>query len=84
MCQFCHQVEALIHQVAEENGLEMIEQMEAVQPGTSSLRESGERSQEKEDQLSRRYFLDKKICKQFLSYLFSFALLLMAQVKELL
>ncbi|XP_048576542.1 charged multivesicular body protein 1a [Nematostella vectensis] len=47
------QVEALINQVAEENGLEVIKQLDAVQPGTASLRDS-ERSTEKEDQLSRR------------------------------
>ena len=52
------QVDALIHQVAEENGLEMIEQMEAVKPGTSSLKETGERSQTKEDNLSKRYTLN--------------------------
>lgn len=49
-----NQVDALIHQVAEENGLEMIEQIEAVPAGTSSLKESGERSKQKEDQLSQR------------------------------
>ncbi|CAB4028511.1 charged multivesicular body 1a-like [Paramuricea clavata] len=51
-----NQVDALIHQVAEESGLEMLDQMEAVQPGTSTLRDtaSGERSQAQEDQLSKR------------------------------
>ncbi|KAK6186047.1 hypothetical protein SNE40_008158 [Patella caerulea] len=49
------QVEALIHQVAEENGLEMIDQMSELNPATASLRpakEQGESS--KEDDLSRR------------------------------
>ncbi|XP_028392292.1 charged multivesicular body protein 1a-like [Dendronephthya gigantea] len=51
-----NQVDALINQVAEENGLEMLEQMEAAKPGTSSLRDtaSGERTQAQEDQLSKR------------------------------
>lgn len=51
-----NQVDALIHQVAEESGLEMLNQMEAVQPGTSTLKDtaSGERSQAHEDQLSKR------------------------------
>ena len=50
------QVDDLIHQVAEENGLEMIEQKEAAaKPETSSLKEPGERSQDKEDQLSKRF-----------------------------
>ena len=47
----------MIHQVAEENGLEMLDQLEAVQPGTSTLKDtaSGERSQQHEDQLSKRF-----------------------------
>lgn len=49
------QVEALMQQVAEENGLEIMSELEAVQPGTSSLRvQEGERSQKDEDQLSKR------------------------------
>ncbi|KAK2560771.1 Charged multivesicular body protein 1a [Acropora cervicornis] len=49
------QVEALIQQVAEENGLEIMSELEAVQPGTSSLRtQEGERSQREEDTLSKR------------------------------
>ena len=49
-------MEALIQQVADENGLEVMSQLEAVQPGTSTLR-AGERSQGQEEQLSRRYEL---------------------------
>ncbi|PFX32272.1 charged multivesicular body protein 1a-like [Stylophora pistillata] len=49
------QVEALIQQVAEENGLEIMSQLEAVQPGTSSLRtQDSQRTQGEEDQLSKR------------------------------
>ena len=33
----------------------MIEQMEAVQPGTSTLPAAGERTQAQEDQLSKRF-----------------------------
>ena len=50
------QVEALIHQVAEENGLEMIEQLQDIsQPGTS-IRQADQSvvSEKKEDDLSRR------------------------------
>lgn len=44
-----------MQQVAEENGLEIMSELEAVQPGTSSLRtQEGERSQKDEDQLSKR------------------------------
>ena len=44
-----------MQQVAEENGLEIMRDLEAVQPGTSSLRnQEGERSQREEDQLSKR------------------------------
>lgn len=50
-----NKVEALMQQVAEENGLEIMSELEAVQPGTSSLRvQEGERSQKDEDQLSKR------------------------------
>ncbi|XP_031555674.1 charged multivesicular body protein 1a-like [Actinia tenebrosa] len=49
------QVEALISQVAEENGLEIMSELEKVQPGTESLRErEGERSVKEEDQLTKR------------------------------
>ncbi|KXJ22069.1 charged multivesicular body protein 1a isoform X1 [Exaiptasia diaphana] len=49
------QVEALINQVAEENGLEIMSELERVQPGTSSLKHSEtERSAKDEDQLSQR------------------------------
>lgn len=51
-----NKVEALMQQVAEENGLEIMSELEAVQPGTSSLRtQEGERSQKDEDQLSKRW-----------------------------
>ena len=60
-----NKVEALMQQVAEENGLEIMSELEAVQPGTSSLRtQEGERSQKDEDQLSKRWEGP-----QFLSYL---------------
>lgn len=51
-----YQVDDLIQQVAEENGLEMLEQLEAVKPGTSKLKTpaAGERTQAQEDQLSKR------------------------------
>ena len=41
----------------------MIQQMEAVQPATSTLPEAGERTQAQEDQLSKRYsFIESFIC----------------------
>lgn len=52
------QVEALISQVAEENGLEIMNELEKVQPGTATLKEKeGERSVKEEDQLSKRYLI---------------------------
>ncbi|KAM9377582.1 charged multivesicular body protein 1a [Pholidichthys leucotaenia] len=48
------QVDDLIHQIAEENGLEVMDQLSQLPAGAGSLdRESG-RTQEKEDQLSQR------------------------------
>jgi hypothetical protein len=65
----------LIHQVAEENGLEMLEQMEAVQPGTSTLKDtaSGERSQAQEDQLSKRLVMFAFVCEA--NFIFTVCLL---------
>ncbi|ESO89781.1 hypothetical protein LOTGIDRAFT_218604 [Lottia gigantea] len=48
------QVEALIHQVAEENGLEMIDQIQDLNPNTASLRSTDKGESSKEDDLSRR------------------------------
>ena len=45
-------VDALIHQVAAENDLEITDQLKDLAPGESSLR--SEASASKEDQLSRR------------------------------
>lgn len=47
------QVDDLIVQIAEESGLEVMDQLNQLPAGASSLGESS-RSQEKEDQLSRR------------------------------
>ncbi|XP_071182240.1 charged multivesicular body protein 1a-like [Salvelinus alpinus] len=49
------QVDDLILQIAEESGLEVMDQLSQVPAGATSLGESSSRSQhEKEDQLSRR------------------------------
>ncbi|XP_064598962.1 charged multivesicular body protein 1a-like isoform X1 [Liolophura sinensis] len=47
-----NQVDALIQEVAEENGLEIMDQLKELQPGASSLQASKESKQE--DDLSRR------------------------------
>ena len=50
------QVDDLIVQIAEESGLEVMDQLSQLPAGATSLGESSSRSQqEKEDQLSRRY-----------------------------
>ncbi|XP_032830728.1 charged multivesicular body protein 1a [Petromyzon marinus] len=46
------QVESLIHQIAEENGLEVMDQLDQLPAGASTVGEASARSQE--DQLSRR------------------------------
>ena len=46
------QVEALIHQVAEESGLEVAAQMADLNPSSASLRETSE--SKREDDLTRR------------------------------
>ena len=49
------QVEALITQVAEENGLEMIDQLKDLSAPTASLKSTTNPEREKEDDLNRRY-----------------------------
>ncbi|XP_067652421.1 charged multivesicular body protein 1a-like [Haliotis asinina] len=48
------QVQALIHQVADENGLEMVDQLKDLNPSTASIRSGASAEQSKEDDLSRR------------------------------
>ncbi|XP_013391829.1 charged multivesicular body protein 1a-like [Lingula anatina] len=48
------QVEDLMKQVAEENGLEIMDQIRDLQPGQSSLASTATTESNKEDQLSRR------------------------------
>ncbi|XP_060693988.1 charged multivesicular body protein 1a [Hemiscyllium ocellatum] len=48
------QVDSLIMQIAEENGLEVMDQLNQLPEGASSLGESSVREQDKEDQLSKR------------------------------
>uniref|UniRef100_A0A087Y092 Charged multivesicular body protein 1A n=1 Tax=Poecilia formosa TaxID=48698 RepID=A0A087Y092_POEFO len=48
------QVDDLIHQIAEEGGLEVMDQLNQLPAGATSLGGESSRSQEKEDQLSRR------------------------------
>uniref|UniRef100_A0AAR2M6I4 Charged multivesicular body protein 1a n=1 Tax=Pygocentrus nattereri TaxID=42514 RepID=A0AAR2M6I4_PYGNA len=48
------QVDDLILQIAEESGLEVMDQLNQLPAGAASLGETSTRSQEKEDQLSRR------------------------------
>lgn len=48
------QVDSLIHQIAEQNGLEVMDQLNQLPAGAASLDPETSRSQEKEDQLSRR------------------------------
>ncbi|XP_037834369.1 charged multivesicular body protein 1a isoform X2 [Kryptolebias marmoratus] len=48
------QVDDLIHQIAEQNGLEVMDQLNQLPAGATSLSGESSRSQEKEDQLSRR------------------------------
>ncbi|KAG7523455.1 charged multivesicular body protein 1a [Solea senegalensis] len=48
------QVDDLIQQIAEQNGLEVMDQLSQLPAGASSLGPESSRSQEKEDQLSRR------------------------------
>ena len=54
------QVEALMVEVAEENGLEIMDQLQDLKAPSTSVRESAEAK--KEDDLTRRYY--------FFSYLF--------------
>ncbi|XP_058501002.1 charged multivesicular body protein 1a [Solea solea] len=48
------QVDDLIQQIAEQNGLEVMDQLSQLPAGASSLGPESSRNQEKEDQLSRR------------------------------
>lgn len=49
-----NQVDDLIQQVAEENGLEVMDKLNELPAGATSLGGESSRSQEKEDQLSKR------------------------------
>ncbi|GAB1600101.1 charged multivesicular body protein 1a-like [Argonauta hians] len=49
-----NEVEALIQQVAEENGLEMIDQLQELTPASGSIKSSASADSEKEDDLTRR------------------------------
>lgn len=60
------QVDSLIVQIAEENGLEVMDQLNQLPEGASAVGESSTRSQE--DQLSRRYFCFLKVNKFSLGF----------------
>lgn len=49
------QVDSLIHQIAEESGLEVMDQLSQLPAGATSLGGETSGKQDKEDQLSRRY-----------------------------
>lgn len=51
------QVDDLILQIAEESGLEVMDQLSQLPAGATALGETSVRSQDKEDQLSRRYLI---------------------------
>lgn len=53
------QVEALIQQVAEENGLEILDQIKDLHAPSTSIRSSAAGESSKEDDLSRRSVLIK-------------------------
>lgn len=48
------QVDSLIHQIAEESGLEVMDQLSQLPAGATSVGAESAKSQDKEDQLSRR------------------------------
>lgn len=48
------QVDSLIHQIAEENGLEVMDQLSQLPAGATSVGTESAKTQDKEDQLSRR------------------------------
>lgn len=48
------QVDDLIHQIADQNGLEVMDQLSQLPAGATSIGAESSRNQEKEDQLSRR------------------------------
>lgn len=63
------QVDSLIVQIAEENGLEIMDQLNQLPEGASAVGESSVRTQE--DQLSRRFVLSQLLClvsRQFESF----------------
>lgn len=49
-----NQVDDLIQQIAEQNGLEVMDKLNELPAGATSLGGESSRSQEKEDQLSKR------------------------------
>lgn len=48
------QVDTLIHQIAEESGLEVMDQLSQLPAGATSVGAESSKTQDKEDQLSRR------------------------------
>lgn len=48
------QVDNLIHQIAEESGLEVMDQLNQLPAGATSVGAESAKTQDKEDQLSRR------------------------------
>jgi division protein CdvB (Snf7/Vps24/ESCRT-III family) len=69
------QVDDLILQIAEEGGLEVMDQLSQVPAGATSLGESSSRSQhEKEDQLSRRYTNNPAFTAALIGYCVTFCL----------
>lgn len=48
------QVDSLIHQIAEESGLEVMDQLSQLPAGATSVGAESAKAQDKEDQLSRR------------------------------
>lgn len=60
------QVDSLIVQIAEENGLEIMDQLNQLPEGASAVGESSVRSQE--DQLSRRFVFSRVLCLVFESF----------------
>lgn len=48
------QVDDLIHQIAEESGLEVMDQLNQLPAGATSMGAESTKTQDKEDQLSRR------------------------------
>ena len=58
-------MDALIHQVAEENGLEVIDQLSDIQPGASTLESTkASTSKDKDSELDKRFEWCHFICIQ--------------------